>query len=103
MITFFLMNLAVGLSAYLLVYRLFCFTDLIDSLLAFFLLYFSQIILSEITLGIFGALTLTNVVLLNLIILSIVFYFSRDKRSCFKFSGIKEGFSKVLSNKTVLF
>lgn len=88
MINFFLMNLIAEYSAYLLVYRLFCFSNLIDSLLAVFLLYLSQIIFTELVLGILGALTLKNVILINLIILSIIFYFSRDKE--YKFNLLSE-------------
>ncbi len=104
MINFFLMNLIVGYCAYLLVYKFFRLTDLVDSLLAVFLLYFSQIIITELSLGILGALTFKNLILLNSIILSIIFYLSRDYQYNFNpLSGIGKALTGFFNNKVFLF
>ncbi|MFH1397097.1 MAG: hypothetical protein ABIH27_00910 [Candidatus Omnitrophota bacterium] len=104
MINFFLMNLITGYCAYLLVYKFFQFSDLIDSLIAVFLLYFSQIIITELFLGILGALSLNNLILFNLLILSFIFYLSRDNRYMLNpLSGAGKALARFFNNKVFLF
>ncbi|TAM36218.1 hypothetical protein EPN54_05720, partial [bacterium] len=74
MLNLVIMNLIVVFSAGLLMRYFFSFKDIMDHLLAFFLLYFSQIVLSQELLGILNILSLTNVILLNLFILAVIFF-----------------------------
>jgi len=85
MITFLLMNLIVGASAFLLNYRILRFRNFIDSLLSLFILYFSQIVLTELFLGIWGKVFIQNVILLNLAILFVIWALTRNKESSFCF------------------
>lgn len=64
MLTLYFMNLAAGLSAAVLTKRLFRFSSLLDRLFAFFMVFISQIALMLLILGIFGVLTLTNLIML---------------------------------------
>jgi len=102
MILFFLMNLIVGVSAFLLDYRLFKFSGLVDSLLAFFILYFAQIVISELILGILGLLYLNNVFLVNLAILLIIYLITKNSTSSFNLEGIKDTIYGLSENKIIL-
>jgi len=73
MLNLIIMNLIVLTSASLLMRYFFAFKETIDYLLAFFLLYFVQIVLSLELLGIFSSLSLINAILLNLFILAVIF------------------------------
>jgi len=79
------MNLIVGASAFLLNYRILRFRNFIDSLLSLFILYFSQIVLTELFLGIRGRLFIENAVLLNLVIFLAIWSLTRNKESSFCF------------------
>lgn len=103
MITFLLMNSIIGLSSFLLTYRIFKFSDFIDSLLSGFILYFAQIVITELVLGIFGILYLRNIVLLNLTILLIIWIITHNKEFSFSLITIKNAFGKILNNKVALF
>ena len=94
-----LMNTMVVLSAYLLANRVFKIADKIGFLIAVFILYLSQIVISELILGIFSRLYLNNLLMFNAAILLLVWY---------KTKGIKPaGHSKIsmefASNKIALF
>lgn len=78
MLNLVIMNIIVIFSAGLLMRYFFGFKDIIDYLLAFFLLYFAQIVLSQELLGIFNILSLMNVILLNLFILVVIFAFIKS-------------------------
>lgn len=103
MITFFLMNFIVGISVFLFTYRILKFTRFIDSLLAFFILYFAQIVFTELLLGIFNILYLENVILFNLAIFLIIWLITRNKKSYFSLKGLGDKLTIFLSNKVVLF
>lgn len=103
MIIFLLMNIIVSISSFLLTYRIFKFNNFIDSLILLFILYFSQIILSQLMLGILGILYLKNVILFNLAILLVIWLTVRNKP--FYFSGfyrIRESVSELLKDKIIL-
>jgi len=119
MITFLLMNLIICISAYLLTYRILKFTPLekvnnieqssltgfsnfLDSILSLFIFYFTQIVFTELLLGIFGILYLRNVILLNTVIFLIILYMTRNKESSFDFMGIKYTLTELLGNKVIL-
>jgi len=102
MIIFILMNFIVIASSFLITYRLFKLHDFIDSLMTLFIVYFAQIILSELILGIFSILYLKNVILLNLTILLIIWLVTRDKKYSFNFIRIKSAIFSLLGNRIVI-
>ena len=67
-IVFLVMNSIVAVAAYQFL-KLFGLTNLPDNLLAYALLFCAQIIVTELILGIFGRLTLSNLIILNLVVL----------------------------------
>jgi len=72
------MNAIVIFNAFLITFRGFKPVGLAESLICAFIIYVSQIILSEQALGIAGALTLENLIYLNLIIMFLtMFVFNR--------------------------
>lgn len=75
-----LMNSIVALSASFLCRSLVSGQDIIDYCLSWFVLYFMQIVFSLEFLGIFSLLSLRNVIVLNLIILGIVLFLTKNKR-----------------------
>src|SRR4030042_2881982 len=103
MITFLLMNLIVGTSAFLFTYRILKFNNFVDSLLSLFILWFAQIIFTQLLLGVLSILFIENVILLNLAILLLVWLITLDKQSSFDFTGIRDVLFEFLSNKAILF
>ncbi len=104
MIILFLMNLIVLLSAWVLVFRVLKTSfDLIDSFLAVFIFYLSQIIFSELLLGITGKLFLTNVIFLNSAFLLLIWVVSFNKKSSFSVSGKGKIVKHLLENKVIFF
>jgi hypothetical protein len=97
------MNFIVLATAYLMVAKVFSPSRIIDMLISLFIFYFTQIILSQLVLGIAGILYLKNVIIFNLAIFLIVWLAtfrmpSRgwviDKQSIYNYLRL---------NKTVLF
>ncbi|MDD4979725.1 MAG: hypothetical protein PHC54_00435 [Candidatus Omnitrophica bacterium] len=103
MIIIFLMNLLVGISAFLLNYRILKFVNFVDSLLSLFILYFTQIVFTELLLGITGALSIGNLILLNLAIAAVIWLATINKKSFFGLTDIKTVLCELLSNKIILF
>ena len=83
LIVFLFMNSIVMLSAFFITYKLLGISEVIDSLICLFIVYFSQVILSQLILGLFNLLYLQNVILLNLIILLVVRLAIRNKKFSF--------------------
>ncbi len=102
MITLLLMNLIVASSAFLVTYRIIKTDNFIDSLLSLFILYFAQIVASELILGSLGILYLPNIILLNLFILFIIYFVVKDLGSSFDLRQIKELFLGFAGNKLIL-
>jgi hypothetical protein len=102
MILIFISNLIVGISSFLVNYRILKFKNFIDSLISLFILYFAQIVCTQLFLGIFGALYLSNVILLNSAILFIVWYITRNKKTSINFASFKDILTELLSNKVIL-
>ena len=102
MILFVLMNLIVCASAFLLVYRVFKFSNFVDSLLSLFIIYLAQIVSTELILGILGVLYTQNLVLLNLSIFLVIWLISRHKESSFSLTSIRESSAFFVSNKIIL-
>lgn len=101
--TFLFMNFIVITGSFFITYRLLKISNLIDSLICWFVFYFSQIIFSELVLGIPGILYLKNVILINLLILLIIWLTVRNQASSFNLTGIKASISELLKNKAILF
>jgi len=96
------MNLIVGSCAFMVSYRVFNFPGLIDGVLAFSVLYFSQVVASELTLGLTGRLYLTNLILFNLVIMIAAWFFTRNKPHSFNLKGAGGLLSGVVNNKSAL-
>lgn len=101
-IIFILMNLAVITSSYLLTYKVAKISNRIDSLICLFILYLSQIVISEIILGIFNALYLKNIILLNLSFLILVYFIFRSIPSTFSNPNILFNLKKLAQNRIIL-
>lgn len=111
-----LMNFIVGISTFLLVSKVFRINVLTDFLISCCIIYFSQIVFSELILGLFNCLYLYNVFLLNVLILLIVWLVTRNTNSVFtplekerssltrfKLASSKEALREILENKTAFF
>ncbi|MBN1912821.1 MAG: hypothetical protein JW788_00315, partial [Candidatus Omnitrophica bacterium] len=96
------MNFIVGVSAYLLNYRILKSNFTVISCITFFILYFSQIILSEIFLGAIGLLYLKNLFILNLSVLAVILMLSKNRISTHSFSAIGRKLIEALKNKSLL-
>lgn len=99
-IIFLFMNFIVGSSAFIFTYRLFGHLEAVDSLVCWFILFLSQIIFSELILGIFGMLCLKNVIILNLLFLLAVWSISIRKKSAFNKTYLNGLLHDALENKT---
>jgi len=102
MIISLLMNLVVVASAFLVTYRIIRADDFIDSLLSLFILYFAQITACELILGSLGILYLSNVILLNLLILAIIYFVTKDMGSSFNARQVRELYRELAGNKLIL-
>ena len=83
MITLAILNLIVAFCAYRLTARVFGFAGKADSLIAWFLSYLAQIIAGELILGIAGRLTVTNLLILNTVVLGLVWSATRTRSDRF--------------------
>lgn len=97
------MNLIVGTSSFLFNYRIIRFGNFIDSLISWSLIYFTQIVFSEILLGVLNILFIRDLIFLNLFILIIVWLTTRNMLSSFNLSGVKSSILELLKDKIVLF
>ncbi len=102
MIIFLLMSLTVFLTAFLLTYKAFKSANFIDSLIILSLLYFAQITVSQLFLGILNALTLTNVIFFNLALLLLAGFTCRKQKYRLRFPGIKETLGSLLASRMVI-
>jgi hypothetical protein len=102
MAVLFLMNIIVGISSLLLTYNILKFKNFIDFILSLIIVYFAQIVFSELLLGIFGILYLSNLILLNLSIFLIIWLIAKRKTPSFEFIRERESLVWLLSNKVIL-
>jgi len=100
--TFLFMNSIIGASSFILTYKVFKIPAFVDSLICWFILFCAQIISSELILGIWGALYLRNIILLNLIVLMIIWYAAKNELSSFNLKPFKESLPVLLKNKIIL-
>ena len=81
--------------------RLFNLQSLADNILAFALLFCSQVILTELILGLLSALTISSLVILNSLICLVAIFFIRKRLF---FDGLRFSFkTDSLSNKIIVF
>jgi hypothetical protein len=103
MTAFLLMNLIAGSSAFCLNYRALRFNNFVDSLISLFLIYLSQVIATQLFLGICSALYLRNLILLNLVVFLFVWWLTRNRVSSFNIASLKPQLNSLLGNKIILF
>ncbi len=96
------MNLVVAATSVLIVYKLINFNNFMDSLIASFVLFFAQIIGSELVLGASGILYLPNLIVFNLFLLLAVWFISKDKAFCFNSKGVRPVLRELAGNKLIL-
>lgn len=101
-IIFIFMNLLVTGSAWLLTYKLVRLKDTVDSFIAFFLFYSSQVVISQLVLGIFERLYLPNLILLNTAIFLLLWRFCAKIKPFFDLGGIRKAIGGILNNKVIL-
>jgi len=102
MIIFFLMNLVIAASSFLLTSRIIKYNNFVDSLLSFLIFCFAQIVFTELLLGIFGILNLGNLILLNLGVLWGVYLITRNKKNSFGFIDLGGITAKFLNSRIQL-
>jgi len=97
------MNYIVIISSYLVTYRLLRIQGLVDSLIGWLVLYFSQIVFTSLILGILGLLTLNNLIILNLLILLCLWLYTNKKPGYLNFNYLGDGFALFLNDKVLSF
>jgi len=102
MLVFLLMNAIVLGSAALLTFKVLRLNSFIDSVIAFFILFFSQIVLTQELLGISNLLYLKYLIAFNAVILLIIWILTRGKSAVIPIDGLKNTFTDLFSKKTVL-
>ncbi|MFH1771709.1 MAG: hypothetical protein ABH872_02740 [Candidatus Omnitrophota bacterium] len=101
MVFFIILNTTVGLSAYLLVTKVFSVRSLTDRICILSVLYLSQIIATELFLGIFGFLRLNLLLALNLSILFSVWILTKSKQR--SSPHYRSDISWIVTDKVILF
>lgn len=96
------MNFIVIASAFLITYRLLRISNFVDSLICWFIFYFFQIVFIELLSGVLRILTLSNVILIALLIFLAVWLFAGNKTSSFNPAGVKGTVLELLKNKIIL-
>ncbi len=102
-VIFLILNLIAAVTAVIITYKSLRISGFIDSSISCFVLYFSQIVLTELILGVLGVLYLKNLILLNFGILAVFLVISRKAVSSFNASGIKESIRRLYTNKILFF
>lgn len=80
MLILILMNLIAVAAAALVSFKILDFENYIDCLLSIFSLYFAQIIFSEMLLGLIGALTLSNLIIVQLVFFFLAYVLTKRKQ-----------------------
>ncbi len=102
MIDLVFLNLIVGVSSILLTRRIFRFGNLADSLLSFSILFLSQVIFSELILGILGALYIGNLILLNTAMLLAIWLGAKVRKPNLAANDIAPAVESLLGNKIIV-
>lgn len=103
MLTFIFLNILVLYSAFLIVYKALKIEGAVDSLVALFIIYLSEIILIELTLGLIGALYLKNIVLAASVMMASSYLLTRGGKLCLPQLNLKFYFGRLLENKLATF
>jgi len=103
MFIFLLLNTLVLACAFLIVHKALGIRGAIDSIIALFVVFLSQIVAIELILGLFGVLYLKNVILLSCILFLSVFWTTRAKEFVLPPLNFTSYFNKILSNKIFCF
>jgi hypothetical protein len=103
MLIFLLLNVLVLGSASFIVYRALKIKDIIDSVIALFVVYYSQIVFIELVLGVIGALYLKNVFVLSFILFVSTYLLTKKDESCFPLLDFSQCFHNLLNNKLHIF
>ncbi len=100
MVLFISLNIIVGYSSFLLAAKLARGYSKADFLISWFILFFAQVILIELILGISGKLYIEYISILSIFVCGLVFYLTRGNISYPKFNG-KEPL-EILTNKQLI-
>lgn len=100
---FIFQNFIVGASSFILAFKLLRLKSITDRLLVLFIFYFAQIVLTQLTLGIMGALYLKNLILLNLIVFSVLWNLSRKNIGAASAGYLRDDASLLLNSKLIIF
>jgi len=103
MLIFLLLNILVLAGAFLVVYKALRIEGAVDSAIALFVVYLSQIVFIELLLGLSVALYLKNVILLSLVFFLGAYLSTKNKEFCFPPLNFSLYFKKLLSNKLFSF
>jgi len=103
MLIFLLLNILVLACAFLIVYKALRIEWAVDSIMALFVVYLSQIVFIELLLGLSGALYLKNVILLSLTFFLGVYLLTQNKEFYLPPLNFSLYFKKLLSNKLFSF
>ncbi len=103
MIIFLVMNSMVFFTAVRLALGLFKVSNPVDSLIAVFILYFSQIISTELLLGIYGVLSLHNLLLVNTGVCLLAFWLTKGRVKWPDFVGAQANFRSLSGNRVGVF
>jgi len=99
-VIFFLLNIGPLCSSYLILRKFFSFQGVTDSLLAYAVLFYAQIIAIVVSLGIFKLLSLNNILIVNFLILFFVWFIVRRQRN-YSFRGDLDAFIAQVRNSAV--
>lgn len=102
MLIFIFINTLVFLCAFILTRRVIKVKSLLDFFISFLLLYFAQIVVSLLLLGLLNMLYIRNVIFLNEVILGIIWLFVPRKSPSFNY-GARSLLSEIIDNKPMLF
>ncbi len=99
MLIFLLLNTLILVCAFLIVYKALRIEGAVDSVIALFAVYLSQIVFIELILGLSGALYLKNVILLSLAFFLGAYLLTKNREFYLPPQNFGLYFKKLLSNK----
>ena len=102
-IIFLLLNSVALASSFIAVYKIFRLKNFIDSLICWFTVYFAQIVLTELVLGILGVLYLKNIILLNAAILLTAWLLAGKRKNAVNLDVAKAFAGEAANNKYIIF
>jgi len=103
MLIFLVLNILLFGSAYFIVYKALRIKGAVDSTIALFVVYFSQIVFSELLLGVLGLLYLKNVISLSFVLWISAYLLTRRRDLPAEWLNFNLYFKKLLNNKFYIF